>query len=600
MIKPAANFLMLVALILTMLPTRASQATPLADINFPQTGVTLLDAHGFLGYWQAHGGLAQFGYPIAPETAEVSPTDGRTYITQWFERNRFEYHPENADPAYKVLLGLLGRDLTRGRENEDRFKPAAKPGGTACLYFEQTGHSLCNSFRVYWEKNGGLALYGYPLSEELQEKNPTDGKTYIVQYFERNRFEYHPENKGSPYEVLLGLLGTQLGGFPLKPIPTADTPTTLQIPGQFQQLEHWSTPYTLTGPKGMHVNLFGVGETLRMMAIAPNGDLFVSSTRTGEILVMPDRDGNGVADKTLTFADDLPKPHGLAFHNGFLYVACEGRVVRFHYTAGQQTTTEDPQKLADLPSGPGVGLAGDVNHDTRSITFGADNKMYVSIGSDCDLCEETEPRRASIMQFNDDGANGKVFASGLRNAVGLDIDPKTGLLWASVNERNGKGSEIPPDFLTPIRSGGNYGWPYCYNIPLQPDPQYGKPAAFCTAKDSAAVGLPAHTAPLGIRFTNASAQLPASFNYGILSTGHGTAQATETMPTLREPEVGYDISFTSLRPTQMAQGPHTFITGWLVDHKYWGRPVDVIFAQDGALLISDDAAGAIYRVTFDK
>lgn len=603
MIKRIARLLTLLALIPTIsIPssTQSSTAATLHDTTFPQTGVTLSDAHGFQSYWQAHGGLAQFGYPIAPETIEVSPTDGRTYYTQWFERNRFEYHPENSNPSYKVLLGLLGRDLIRGRENEAPFRPAAKPNGTACLYFEQTQHSICNSFRKYWEQNGGLALYGYPISEELEEKSPTDNKVYITQYFERNRFEYHPENKGTPHEVLLSLLGAQLGGFPLKPIPAADTPVTLRIPDQFKQLEHWSTEHTLTGPAGMSASLFGVGPVLRMMAISPNGDLFVSSTRTGQVLVMPDRNTNGVADKTLTFAEDLPKPHGLAFHGSYLYVACEAAVYRIPYAPGQLSTNEEPQKLAELPSGPGVGLAGDVNHDTRSITFGLDNKMYVSIGSDCDLCEETEPRRASIMQFNDDGTNGHVFASGLRNAVGLDIDPHTGLLWASVNERNGKGSDIPPDLLTSIRSGGDYGWPYCYNTPLQPDPQYNKPSSFCASKDSASVPLPAHTAPLGIRFTTPSAQIPSAFAYGILSAGHGTAQATEAMPTLREPEVGYDISFVSLRPTQMAQGPHTFITGWLVNHKYWGRPVDVIFAQDGALLISDDAAGAIYRVTFSK
>src|SRR6476469_6888204 len=121
--KRTSYLLTAVLLSLSLLPNLSTSAAPESDIHFPQTGVTLSDTHGFLTYWQSHGGLAQFGYPIAPETVEVSPTDGRTYITQWFERNRFEYHPENPDPAYKVLLSLLGRDLTRGRENEPAFRP---------------------------------------------------------------------------------------------------------------------------------------------------------------------------------------------------------------------------------------------------------------------------------------------------------------------------------------------------------------------------------------------------------------------------------------------------------------------------------------------
>ncbi|MGA7729740.1 MAG: PQQ-dependent sugar dehydrogenase [Chloroflexia bacterium] len=594
----AANLAIAFCMWLALLAGLRSASAAQAGITFPETGVTLSNAHGFLGYWQAHGGLAQFGYPLTPETIEVSPTDGRTYITQWFERNRFEYHPENADPQYRVLLGLLGRDLSRGRENEARFRPVPDPNSPACLYFRETGHTLCHSFKRYWEQNGGLALYGYPLSEELEEKNPTDGKTYTVQYFERNRFEYHPENKGSPYEVLLGLLGAQFGGFPIPALPEANVPTTLQVPDRFKREERWGTERILMGPAGMKISLFGTGPLLRMMAIAPNGDLFVSSTRTGEVLVMPDRDGDGVADETITFAEGLGKPHGLAFHDGYLYVACEAEVLRFPYTSGQVRANGEGHKIAEVPSGTSQGLVKDVNHDTRSIAFGPDNKMYISIGSDCDLCEEGDPRRASIMQFNDDGTGGRVFAGGLRNAVGIDTDPRTGLLWASVNERNGSGSDIPPDLLTPVRGGGDYGWPYCMGVPLLPDPHFDKTAEFCKARDGAAVALPAHSAPLGIRFYHAGGQLPDAYDYGIFLAMHGTAPPHGDDPPLREPAVGYEVSFVSLRPGKMAQGARSVISGWLADGKFWGRPVDVAFGKDGAMYISDDAGGAIYRVSF--
>ena len=171
---------------------------------FNETGQYLQGT--FLEYWQSHGGLPIFGFPITPQFYENG------YMVQYFERNRFEYHPENAGTPYEVLLGLLGNQQTEplraaGHGAFNHFDNMHYPGGT---YFPQTGHNLRNSFKDYWEANGGLAIYGYPISEEYEEVNPDDGKTYVVQYFERNRFEYHPENKGTKYEVLLGLLGNSL------------------------------------------------------------------------------------------------------------------------------------------------------------------------------------------------------------------------------------------------------------------------------------------------------------------------------------------------------------------------------------------------------
>jgi hypothetical protein len=154
----------------------------------------------FRAYWQANGGLTRFGLPLTEEFTETSPDDGKTYTVQYFERARFEYHPENA-PPYDVLLVRLGLRLRP-------LDPPADPLAGAS-YFTQTGHNLSGTFLQYWLANGGLAVYGYPTSEAFTETSPTDGKPYLVQYFERNRFEYHPENAGTPYEVLLGLLGRQ-------------------------------------------------------------------------------------------------------------------------------------------------------------------------------------------------------------------------------------------------------------------------------------------------------------------------------------------------------------------------------------------------------
>lgn len=179
-------------------------------IYFPETQHNLYGL--FKQYWEEKGGLAQFGYPKTEPFREVNPADGKIYLVQYFERNRFEYHPENAGTYYEVLLGLLGNQLTEQRRSagEAPFKGIANPGITDQLYFPETSHSLKGVFRNYWEQNGGLAMYGYPISEEFQETNPDDGQVYVVQYFERNRFEYHTENKGTRYEVLLGLLGNSL------------------------------------------------------------------------------------------------------------------------------------------------------------------------------------------------------------------------------------------------------------------------------------------------------------------------------------------------------------------------------------------------------
>ena len=177
-----------------------NRASPIPGaLYFTETGHNI--SNGFKDYWTKNGGLAIFGYPLSEEFSEVSPTDGRTYTVQYFQRNRFEYHPEK-QPPYQVLLGLLGSEATTGKVE---FPPVDPIGPTAnAVYFSETGHTLKNQFLAYWKANGGLAIFGYPISEAFQ-----DGP-YYVQYFQRNRFELHPENYGTPYEVLLGLLGTDL------------------------------------------------------------------------------------------------------------------------------------------------------------------------------------------------------------------------------------------------------------------------------------------------------------------------------------------------------------------------------------------------------
>ncbi len=176
-----------------------------AKVYFAETGHILSNA--FLRYWQASGGLAIFGFPISEEFTEISKIDNKPYAVQYFERNRFEFHPENAGTDYEVLLGLLGNDLTKGRKFDTALAPFEST--TSRAYFPETKHSLSSEFLQYWRENGGLAVFGYPISEPFQEVNKDNGKVYLVQYFERNRFELHPENS-YPYNVLLGRLGVEI------------------------------------------------------------------------------------------------------------------------------------------------------------------------------------------------------------------------------------------------------------------------------------------------------------------------------------------------------------------------------------------------------
>ena len=195
-------------------PVPAARVGPPAGPNpavtyFPETGHTL--AYGFKHYWEAHGGLAVFGYPITEEFDERSEEDGRVYTVQYFERARFEYHLEHAGTPFETLLGLLGKQAAPVPTAGDAFWVVSPfPDTPERRYFPQTSHALAYGFKRYWEAHGGLAIFGLPISEEFREVTPIDGREYTVQYFERARFEYHPEHAGTPYEVLLGLLGTQV------------------------------------------------------------------------------------------------------------------------------------------------------------------------------------------------------------------------------------------------------------------------------------------------------------------------------------------------------------------------------------------------------
>ncbi len=332
-------------------------------------------------------------------------------------------------------------------------------------------------------------------------------------------------------------------------------------------------------PPGFRIDTFAseLGAP-RFMAVSPSGDLFVSVPSRGQVVALPNRDGDGKADRAVVYADGLNRPHGLAFFGQWLYVAETGAVLRYAYHLGDLTGGKPEVVVPDLPSGGG--------HWTRTIAFGPDGKMYVSVGSSCNVCEESDPRRAAILQFNPDGSGGRIFARGIRNAVGITFHPQTGELWATNNGRDWLGDEFPPDTILVVKDGAHYGWPNC-NGQRVPDPDFGRPE-FCRSTALPALEIQAHSATLGLTFYTGS-MFPPDFRGDLFVALHGSWN--RSVPT------GYKlirIPMGSGRPG----APQDFATGWLQGGRAWGRPVDVITGKDGALYLSDDRAGVIYRISY--
>ena len=332
-------------------------------------------------------------------------------------------------------------------------------------------------------------------------------------------------------------------------------------------------------PPGFKIELFASDlGSVRFMAIGPSGALFVSVPRTGRILALPDRDRDGKTDRTTVFADDLNRPHGLAFRDGDLYVAETDRVVRLRDKDGDLRADDQQVIVADLPSGGG--------HWTRTIGFGPDGKLYVSIGSSCNVCIERDPRRAAIVQYNPDGTGEQIYAAGLRNSVGFVWHPETGEMWATDNGRDWLGDDLPSDEINIVVNGGFYGWPYCYGRNIS-DPDFGDRDR-CAQATPPEVALQAHSAPLGLAFYT-GAQFPETYRGNLFVAYHGSWN--RSIPT------GYKVVRVRMEKGKPVE-VEDFATGWLQGDQAWGRPVDVLVWTDGSLLVTDDRTGFIYRIWY--
>ena len=334
----------------------------------------------------------------------------------------------------------------------------------------------------------------------------------------------------------------------------------------------------ITVPAGFRLDV--VAENLggaRGLTVDPNGVVLVSVPSKGRVVAVP------AGRPPVILLTDLELPHGLAVRRAWLYVAETGRVVRYRYHSAMLKAVEPTVVVRGLPPG--------AHHWTRSIAFGPDDKLYVAIGSSCDVCEERDPRRAAIVRYHADGSREEIFARGLRNPVGLGFHPTTRALWTTVNERDWPDGGAPPDYVTEVRAGATYGWPHCFaeRRVWRPDPTWPV-ARTCATAPLPTVELAPHAAPLGLVFYTGT-QFPRDYAGDLLVALHGSRAGL--------PAVGYKIVRVRFRAGRVA-AVEDFAAGWRRGNRIIGRPVDLVVGRDGSLYISDDHGDRIYRVSYGR
>ena len=346
---------------------------------------------------------------------------------------------------------------------------------------------------------------------------------------------------------------------------------------------------------GFKVEQFASGlDNPRLIRTAPNGDVFVAETRGGQIRMFRGLTADGKPEQTEVFASGLHQPFGIAFYPPgpdpqWLYIGNTDAVVRFAYRNGDLHARARPEQLATLPSG---------GHSTRDIRFSLDGKrMFVAVGSGSNADDpDTTPgerNRADILVYNADGSDMHVYAAGIRNPVGLAVDPKTGELWCSVNERDGLGDNLVPDYITHVQEGGFYGWPWWY-IGAHQDPRHaGKHPELKDRVIVPDVLLQPHNASLQLTFYN-GAQFPAEYQGDIFAAEHGSWN--------RSTRAGYEVIRVPRHQSGRASGEYEdFLTGFVLDDgNVWGRPVGVTVARDGSRVVADAGASSIWRVSYSK
>ncbi|GMU21882.1 MAG: gluconolaconase [Phycisphaerae bacterium] len=317
----------------------------------------------------------------------------------------------------------------------------------------------------------------------------------------------------------------------------------------------------------------------RSMTLGEKGTLFVGTRREGKVYAVLDQDNDGRAERVITLASGLKQPNGVAFREGDLYVAETTRILRF----------EDIESQLERPPRPFVvsrQFPEQDSHEWKFIAFGPDDLLYVPVGAPCNACIRREQIYASITRMKSSGGEPEIFADGVRNTVGFDWHPETKELWFTENGRDWLGDNRPPDELNRApRAGMHFGYPYCFGE-SSPDPEYNR-GRDCDRFTPPVLELPAHVAALGMRFYTGR-MFPKEYRHQIFIAEHGSWN--------RSTPIGYRVSLARIDADKQAKY-EVFAEGWLQGSEAWGRPVDVQVAPDGALLVSDDKAGAIYRIS---
>ena len=334
-------------------------------------------------------------------------------------------------------------------------------------------------------------------------------------------------------------------------------------------------------PEGFSIEVFAENvDNARQMCLGANGTVFVSTRSQGNVYAVVDNDGDYKADKVYTLMENKFMPNGIAFKDGSLYVAEVNVISRL----------DDIENNLDNPPTPVVvndKFPDKSHHGWKYLGFGPDGKLYVPVGAPCNICESDDERFASITRMNQDGTGVEVYAAGVRNSVGFDWHPETKELWFTENGRDMLGDDIPADELNHAPTKGlHFGYPYCHQGDLE-DPKFGTPGA-CDGYTAPAQKLGPHVAAIGMKFYTGS-MFPSKYKNQILIAEHGSWN--------RSKPIGYRITLVELQDNK-AVSYTPFIEGWLKDEDAWGRPADVLNLPDGSILISDDKADMIYRVTY--
>lgn len=359
------------------------------------------------------------------------------------------------------------------------------------------------------------------------------------------------------------------------------TPVVVEV-RQSDRTGPFASERILSSVADIRIQLFSrLPGAARMLAFDDSGRLYVSIPDLGAVYRLTDSDTDGFAEQPVLFHVGLDRPHGLVWQAGKLYVAETSRLLQLEDKDGDDQADEVTVLLDDLPD--------DGGHWTRSLALGADGYLYLSIGSRCNACEESDQRRATVLRVNPQTGESTTFAKGLRNTVGLTFAADGKTLWGSDNGRDLLGDDLPPDEINRIVADADYGWPYCFGQRLL-DPELGSNAR-CAETLSSAVDLQAHSAPLGITFGD-KLKAPAAYRNSMFVALHGSWN--RSVPT------GYKlirIPFTAGKPGKSRE----FLFGWLTeDGNAWGRPVAPLVGPDGSLYITDDRADAIYRISWQQ